>query len=103
MDFRTSKFEKFEDFASAYGKDVGFLACTLLKGCLRVEFRNDNDSLYYEIWILKIYRKPCMYIDSCLGVVPWGVVLVFREIVAIGVCSFEVAIYATIGFVAGVE
>ena len=44
-----------------------------------------------------------MHIYACLGVVPWGVELVFGEIVAVGVSPFEVAIDAAIGFVAGVE
>ena len=54
-------------------------------------------------WLLKVYCESRMYIYACLGVVPWGVVLIFGEIVAVGVSPFEVAIDAAIGFVAGVE
>ena len=38
-----------------------------------------------------------------MGVVPWGVVLVLGEVVAIGVGAFEVGVYSAVGFVAGVE
>ena len=44
-----------------------------------------------------------MEVEACLGVVPWGVVLIFGEIVAVGVSTFEIAIHATIRFIAGVE
>jgi hypothetical protein len=35
-------------------------------------------------------------VESSLSVVPWGVELVFGEIVAVGVSTFEVAIDTTI-------
>jgi hypothetical protein len=44
-----------------------------------------------------------MEVESSLSVVPWGVFLIFGEIVAIGVSPFEVAIDTTIRFVTGVE
>ena len=44
-----------------------------------------------------------MEVYACLGVVPWGVVLVVGEVVAIGVGTFEVAVHSAIGFVLGVE
>ena len=52
---------------------------------------------------LKVYSEACVHVYSCLSVVPWGVELVFGEIVAVGVSPLEVAIDATIRFVASVE
>ena len=37
-----------------------------------------------------------MYIDACLGVVPWSIFLIFGEVVAVSISSFEVAINTTI-------
>ena len=47
-------------------------------------------------WLLKVYGEAGVYIYACLGVVPWCVVLVFGKVVAIGVASFEVAMYSAI-------
>ena len=52
---------------------------------------------------LEVDGEACVEVEACLGVVPWGVELVFGEVVAVGVGSFEVAIDAAIGFVASVE
>ena len=54
-------------------------------------------------WLLKVYGEAGVYIYACLGVVPWGVELVFGEVVAVGVSPLEVAIDAAIRFVASVE
>ena len=53
--------------------------------------------------VLEVEGEACVEVYACLGVVPWGVMLVVGEVVAIGVRTFEVAVYSAIGFVLGVE
>ena len=52
---------------------------------------------------LEVDGEACVEVYACLGVVPWCVVLVVWEVVAIEVGTFEVAVHSAIGFVLGVE
>ena len=52
---------------------------------------------------LEVDGEACVEVYACLGVVPWGVVLVLGEVVAIGVGAFEVGVYSAIRFIVGVE
>lgn len=65
-------------------------------------FWGDVGLMWYG-WLLKVYGEAGVEVYACLGVVPWGVVLVLGVVVAIGVGTFEVGVYSAVGFVAGVE